>query len=172
MRPVQVVTCILLAFGATFVVRAAEPADTEKPKHVAPADRFWPRGPAIAELKKDLDLTDDQLAKSKADVDAVKKAFDAKPEVIAAEEELKKNEEAYKASEQKVRALKEGNMYLDELKKALLNSLPDDKKEKALPLLHIKGAPKAEKGDKKEAPKEAPAKPDAPKENAGGEMNK
>ena len=173
MRPVQVVACMLLGFGAISFVRAAEPADPEKPKHVPPADRFWPRGPAIAELKKDLDLTDDQIAKAKADVDTVKKAFDAKPEVVAAEDELKKADEAHKAAEQKVRALKEGNMYLDDLKKALLNSLPDDKKEKALPLLHIKGAPKAEKTDKKDAPKDAPAKPDAPKEeNAGGEMNK
>jgi hypothetical protein len=167
MRPFSVLACIVLVFSAVATARAAEPADpAEKPKHVAAADRFWPRGPGISELKKDLDLTDEQVNKSKSDVEAVKKAFEAKPEVMAAEEEVKKTDEAYKAAEAKLRALKEGNMYLDDLKKALLNSLPDDKKEKALPLLHIKGAPKAEKKD---------AKADAPKTDpnaGGGEMNK
>jgi hypothetical protein len=150
------------------LARAAEPADgADKTKHGTGApDRFWQRGPSVAELKKDLDLTDDQVAKAKDAVDTVKKAFDAKPEVMAAEEEVKKTDEAYKAAEAKLRALKEGNMYLDDLKKALLNSLPDDKKEKAMPLIHIKGAPKAP-AEKKDAPKA-----DAPKTDDGGGMNK
>lgn len=155
MRPSRLVVFALLSILSVSLARAAEPADpaVEKTKHASGApERFWQRGPSVAELKKDLDLTDDQVAKSKEAVDAVKKAFDAKPEVVAAEDEVKKTDEAYKAAEAKLRALKEGNMYLDDLKKALLNSLPDDKKEKAMPLIHVKGAPKAP-AEKKEAPK-------------------
>jgi hypothetical protein len=171
MRPFSVIACVLLGLSAVWTARGAEPADpAEKPKHTAAAaDRFWPRGPGVSELKKDLDLTDDQVNKAKTDVETVKKAFEAKPEVVAAEDDVKKTEEAYKAAEAKLRALKEGNMYLDELKKTLLNSLPDDKKEKALPLLHIKGAAKAEKKDAKaDAPKPETKDPNA----GGGEMGK
>lgn len=171
MRSSLFVAICLAALSLT-ALRAEE--DPAKVKHPPAQTRLWPRGPAVEELKKDLELTDDQVTKIKDSVGEVSKAFDAKPEVKAAEDDLKKAEDARKVAAEKVKILREGENYLNELKKAVLDNVPEDKKVKAAQLVHVKGAGKAPADPKAADPKkeDKPKADDAPKPDAGNEMGK
>ena len=158
MRSMLFVVCCLVALSVSTLRAEDDPA---KAKHPAAAQtRLWARGPAAEDLKKELDLTDDQLAKVKASVADVTKAFEDKPDVKAAEDDLKKAEEARKVAAEKVKVLREGENFLNELKKAVLDNVPEDKKAKAAQLVHVKGAGKAPADPK---PADAPKKEDKPK---------
>jgi hypothetical protein len=163
MERLSLVVCCLLTLGAASQLRAED--DPAKAKHPAAVVRLWARGPSVEELKKDLDLNDEQIAKIKESVDKIKKTFDEKPEVKAAEEELKKADEAHKAAADKVRILREGENVLSEYKKAVLDNVPEDKKIKAAQVVHVKGAGKAapDKPKTEEKPKT-----DAPAPDGGG----
>ena len=115
------------------------------------AERLWPRGPKIEDLKTELGLTDDQIAKMKEALAAVQKKNDeleTKAEVKAAEEAVEKAKAALKAAEAKDKAAKENYDLLAERKKAAYNLIPEDKKAKAQDLLHY--APPKEKMPKAE----------------------
>ena len=161
MRSMLFVACCLVALSLS-TLRAVD--DPTKAKHpVAAQTRLWARGPAAEDLKKELDLTDDQLAKVKASVADVTKAFEDKADVKAAEDDLKKAEEARKVAAEKVKVLREGENFLNELKKAVLDNVPEDKK--AAQLIHVKGAGKAPADPKPTdaKPADAPKKEDKPK---------
>ena len=162
MRSLWFVVCCVVALSTA--LRAEEP-DPAKVKHPPVQTRLWARGPAAEDLKKDLDLTDDQVAKIKASVGDVTKAFEDKPDVKAAEDDLKKAEEARKTAADKVKVLREGENFLNELKKAVLDSVPEDKKAKAAQLIHVKGAgkPAADPKPADAKPADAPKKEDKPK---------
>jgi hypothetical protein len=158
------VLCCAVLLGAATLARAADdskPADApkdEKKKKDKEPTRFWPRGPVIDEVKKDLELSDDQIAKGKAAVAEVEKknaAYDSEKAVADAKEEVKKAKDALKAAEDKLKAAEDGFNLLDEEKKALYETFPDDKKEKGADLIHYK----VPKDSKK---KTAAAKADAP----------
>lgn len=122
-------------------------------------ERLWPRGPKIDELKTELGLTDDQIAKMKdalAAVDKKNSELEAQADVKAAEEAVQKAKEALKAAEAKNEEAKGNFDLLAERKKAVVNLLPDDKKVKGGELIHY--APEKEKKEKRKEAKEGKEK--------------
>jgi hypothetical protein len=119
-------------------------ADAEKPaskKSVkkGEAERLWPRGPKVEDLKTELGLSDDQISKMKEALAPVQKKdeeLEAKAEVKAAEEAVQKAKAALKAAEEKHSAAKDSFDLLTERKKAVYNLVPDDKKVKAQDIIH------------------------------------
>ena len=109
-------------------------------------ERLWPRGPKIEDLKTELGLTDDQIAKMKEALATIQKKNDeleSKAEVKAAEEAVVKAKAALKAAEAKHNSTKDNFDLLAERKKAAYSLIPEDKKVKAQDLLHY--APPKEK---------------------------
>ena len=156
------VVCCAILMGAATLARGMDeakapdaPKDDKKKKEKEPT-RFWPRGPVIEDFKKELDLSDDQVAKAKDAVAVIEKksaTFDSEKEVAAAKEEVKKAKEALKEKEEKLKATEDGFVLLEEEKKALFETLPDDKKEKGAEFIHYK----VPKTDKKKAKTDEPA---------------
>jgi len=118
------------------------------------AERLWPRGPKIEDLKTELGLTDDQIAKMKEALAPLQKKNDeleSNAEVKEAEAAVTKAKAALKAAEEKNKAARDNFDLLAERKKAVFNLVPEDKKAKAEGLLHYTPAKeKAAKEPKKE----------------------
>ncbi|MGD0090946.1 MAG: hypothetical protein ABSE73_13595 [Planctomycetota bacterium] len=131
--------------------------ESKKSDKKSEAERLWPRGPKIEDLKTELGLSDDQIAKMKDALAPLLKKdeeLEAKAEVKAAEEAVEKAKAALKAAEEKHNASKDNFDLLTERKKAAYSLIPDDKKEKAQDILHY--SPDKEKsGKKKEMKAEA-----------------
>jgi hypothetical protein len=116
------------------------------------AERLWPRGPKVEELKAELGLTDDVIAKMKEALVPIQKKNDeleARADVKAAEDAVEKAKAALRAAEEKHNQAKDNFDLLAERKKAVYNLVPDDKKFKAQSLLNYKPEkPKEKKADK------------------------
>lgn len=120
----------------------------EAKKPEAPKTLMFPRGPEVETVKKELGLTDAEIEKARAAVDAVvqkNEEFKKIPAVAEAEAEFKRADEAKKAAEDakhavedKLKALKSGFDFKNECKKAVCNTLPDEKKQKAAVFLKLK----------------------------------
>jgi membrane-associated HD superfamily phosphohydrolase len=156
MKHIVIIFAIFLS--ATTLVRGMDDAakDEKTKKKEKEPTRFWPRGPLIEDVKKDLELSDDQIAKAKAAVAEVEKKnanYNSEKEVADAKEEVKKAKDALKAAEDKLKATEEGFVLLEEEKKALYETFPEDKKEKGAELIHYK----VPKDKKKTAKADAPA---------------
>jgi chromosome segregation ATPase len=132
---------------------AGKAADSKKESKKGESERLWPRGPKIEDLKTELGLADDQIAKMKDALAPIQKNNDeleSKAEVKAAEEAVEKAKAALKAAEAKHSAAKDNFDLLTERKKAVYNLIPEDKKAKAQDLLHYAPAKeKMAKGEKK-----------------------
>lgn len=114
---------------------------SEKKSRKQPAERLWPRGPEVDELKQ-AGLSDQEIAKAKELLAAVEKRNEdvqSNKEVAAAEAEAKKSDAALKAAKKKV----DDFDLKEERKKAVYNAAPQDKKNAVAELLHYK--PKTEK---------------------------
>jgi hypothetical protein len=134
-----------------------KPAEKKERKRDGP-ERIYPRGVEIDKLKTELGLTEEQVAKAKEAVAAVSKKNDellGNKDVAAAEEEVKKAREALKAAEDKAKAAKDNFDLNEEYKKAVINTLPDDKKAHAGEMMnyHPKGEKRIEKKAEKKAEK-------------------
>ncbi len=104
--------------------------------------RFFPGGPEIDTLKTELGLSDADIAKIKDALQGtIKKNAELaqKPEVKAAEEERNKAIEALRQADEKVRAAR-GNFDLwGELRKAMLEAIPEEKRVKAKEMVEAGG---------------------------------
>lgn len=160
------VAAVFLAWGGLgYAEEAPKPGDGgkkaegkkeggKKAEKKGEPERLWLRGPRIDELKTELGLTDDQVAKLKEALAPVEKKsaeLECKADVKAAEEAVEKAKEALKAAEEKSKAARDNFDLLTERKKAAYSAIPEDKKAKAQELLHY--APDKEKGARKKEKK-------------------
>jgi hypothetical protein len=144
-----------LLLGAVSVSAAeeAKKADKGKKAEKKGEERLWPRGPKIEDLKTEVGLTDDQIAKAKealAPIEKKNEELEAKNDVKAAEEAVAKAKQALKEAEEKAEGARDKFDLLTERKKAVMSVIPEDKKAKAMEVLHYKVAePKKEKKEEK-----------------------
>jgi DNA repair exonuclease SbcCD ATPase subunit len=136
-----VVAVLFLGWANLGYTAEPEKAAAKKESKKGEAERLWPRGPKIEDLKTELGLTDDQIAKMKEALAPLQKKNDeleSKADVKAAEEAVEKAKAALKAAEGKHTAAKDNFDLLTERKKAVYSLIPEDKRAKAQDVLHYK----------------------------------